>query len=1105
MLTIRTNIKFKSLRTFLMIGDGFGNKIRANYEMISTYFGAEELLHLLVHPAVYLAESREGDIFLNSVKKNHLVNHLLNLLMNYRPEYLTYQDTVFLQTMLQKTGIKNGREFLKQLQLSQNEIVLAQQCRRESHQSELHQSESHQRDVHQIEFHQSELRQLEHRQTSKFQVEKHNQEPIRIYEKLRIGEIYEELNLLYGAIPGAGNWLTKERYQIAEQHRIWNYLVLNQSVDVNQSEISELVPEVLLKAAANLCSVYNYQMYEENGNTASYINRITVKNNQVVEQLPDVVRRNITHRNITNSVSPPHVSLAESYVTNIQSHLAGAVYETLKNTLYYYQGNPMEEYLLYYHQDLTQKQVLPEVESALTKGVMRHVVEEDSSRIEQQRGAESSPHTVRQTGAESSLYTVRRKEDYDLLKKRFQKISMKEFFHHKATNEEIVNQDVSNQNIMNQKVTYQDTTGAENPPHTVWRKGDYDLLKRKFQKISKQELLFYQKTTNQENVNQDVANQNITNQNITNQDVTKQNITKKSITNHNVMYQDSKDEKSPPHAVRRKVAESPPHVVRRKVVESPPHVVRQKVAESPSHVVRRKIAESPPHVVWRKVAESPPHVVRRKIAESPPHVVWRKVAENPLQVSLSKSEASEKIQQRVLRNEIKKMMHRNVVHRSIAHQAILHHGNVHQSHMHQSHMHQSLMYQSLIHKSHMNQVIMHQDSMQQDIMHHDPAQHAVLNADINFVKRKTFYQNFKKQKLYYQKLYENWCRTEQTYKKLGRKIPSHAERMESPPHMRSAESVESPPHMHLLTRYSLISGSIYKHINNSLIEKNKNVAISNFRTSNREGDLPHVPPIIDFHPMRHQTNMSRSYPMFHQTNMSRSYPTSHQTNISRTYPILQQMNMSPKHQGGEVKILPQQEQLTAAQATYSYEDVIQFNQSNRNKYHSIHNQMTHDQQSESVAIIKQWEHLITNETKEIFRLASDPKHVRPMSAELFMQELQTLNQSVTMEPRNVEKSVILHKQHDAAINKKKWAELYQRSGDASSHLYQRVAEIEQHLQEINSQSEEVKAKEYDWKGQEIELESKMIQTIYKQINQISEEVIDNFEGRLRLEQQRRGY
>ena len=122
MLIIKEPIKLKSLSPIVSRSDGFCERMNANYQVLWAKYNPEDLFHLISQPPeVYVGEGSMTTVVtqnlnqMNQEVRFEMVHNLINRLMMADSPRFTYQDMVFVQSMLQKLGVKNVSEFMEQL------------------------------------------------------------------------------------------------------------------------------------------------------------------------------------------------------------------------------------------------------------------------------------------------------------------------------------------------------------------------------------------------------------------------------------------------------------------------------------------------------------------------------------------------------------------------------------------------------------------------------------------------------------------------------------------------------------------------------------------------------------------------------------------------------------------------------------------------------------------------------------------------------------------------------------------------------------------------------------------------------------------------------
>lgn len=129
MLTMGKPIQPKSIRPVGTLNEMFGERIRANYEQMREHINPMEILHFLsAAPEVYVAESgmtmlvnQENSAEIQN-RELSLINNVLNRILISGHLAFTYQDRVFVENILQKLGVADVREWMRQVRMIKEEI-----------------------------------------------------------------------------------------------------------------------------------------------------------------------------------------------------------------------------------------------------------------------------------------------------------------------------------------------------------------------------------------------------------------------------------------------------------------------------------------------------------------------------------------------------------------------------------------------------------------------------------------------------------------------------------------------------------------------------------------------------------------------------------------------------------------------------------------------------------------------------------------------------------------------------------------------------------------------------------------------------------------------
>lgn len=126
MLIIKRPLVLQTICAFGCYADILGEKIRAEYRLIGTDIAGEELLHMTLHPPEIYIDMQNNKIYNSAMTvwnkvcadnrlRLELINQLLNRIMLYLTPCFTYQDEVFVSSMLQKMGIMDVSRFMDQV------------------------------------------------------------------------------------------------------------------------------------------------------------------------------------------------------------------------------------------------------------------------------------------------------------------------------------------------------------------------------------------------------------------------------------------------------------------------------------------------------------------------------------------------------------------------------------------------------------------------------------------------------------------------------------------------------------------------------------------------------------------------------------------------------------------------------------------------------------------------------------------------------------------------------------------------------------------------------------------------------------------------------
>ena len=122
MLTIKAPIQLHIAQGLTGNADTFGERIRGNYGMLGARYAPKDLLFLLIAPPELPEElggmttlvSQQNNVDVRSVTMD-VVNNVVNRIMLDGTNQFTYQDQVYITSVLNKLGITNVAQFMEQI------------------------------------------------------------------------------------------------------------------------------------------------------------------------------------------------------------------------------------------------------------------------------------------------------------------------------------------------------------------------------------------------------------------------------------------------------------------------------------------------------------------------------------------------------------------------------------------------------------------------------------------------------------------------------------------------------------------------------------------------------------------------------------------------------------------------------------------------------------------------------------------------------------------------------------------------------------------------------------------------------------------------------
>ena len=310
MLTIHTPIELTVNPSILQLNDNFTERLTGNYKMIGSGLEPEDMLHFMSEPPeIYLEEGGmtalidNKTVFENRTLKMDVINNVLNRILVSDTYRMTYQDKVFIESVLQKIGVTDVNEFIRQVQNVRQEMKNVNRL------TDLYWSESE--ILSQL---------LEYRQerakggtTQETEKEKQEEQTIlwlhqNIMNRLQTGAVYQELKNYLSATISHHKFITGAEMQISEQTVTAQNILLNKLKNYTTMEEQPLVYHYL----------NTYEMGDET--------QISENHTQTVSRMVQAVLFNALHQ--------MYALRAEELLSqnHVWYELAGAVYQATENT-----------------------------------------------------------------------------------------------------------------------------------------------------------------------------------------------------------------------------------------------------------------------------------------------------------------------------------------------------------------------------------------------------------------------------------------------------------------------------------------------------------------------------------------------------------------------------------------------------------------------------------------------------------------------------------------------------------------------------------------------------------------------------------------------------
>lgn len=317
MLTIREPISLKTQRPIQSIREDMAERMRANYELMRLPIRKEELLHITSEPPeIYFAEGDNLQIF-NHIKQENqqelrldVINNLLNRIMVSQTDNFTYQDTVYISSVLRRLGIRDEKNFMRQVFQLQN---MQQETNRIIQEYEQH------RDMLQLFFAQEKEEQgvADGASAEALSEEQRYYIHNEIFKRLETGKIYRDMRSFSKGLYHESRQIFRNELSIGEQTAM-----------VQQFHLHDLKERIL---QMNVPLVYfhqnQYEFLQEN-----------------LEEVSETLEERISAAILLNLADWSY-NLRQQQIAENSHHwyaVAGALFQTAENTWKRYERNLTE-------------------------------------------------------------------------------------------------------------------------------------------------------------------------------------------------------------------------------------------------------------------------------------------------------------------------------------------------------------------------------------------------------------------------------------------------------------------------------------------------------------------------------------------------------------------------------------------------------------------------------------------------------------------------------------------------------------------------------------------------------------------------------------------
>ena len=229
MLTMGEPLKLQTAKPMETLGDAFTERITGNYQLLEEHMTPTDMLHFIAAPPeLYTQEAGMAPLvnhYSMAETQNvsmKLINNVLNRILVSDTYQLTYQDRVFIENILNKIGVTDVQEFVRQVSRMKDETRNTRELLRLYHSdSQIMQTLREFQKAEAVKQSAQEKPQEENERTQIYWLQQ------EVWNRLHTEEIYQELSELISVRYGNSVRVTRQEMRLGEQMINAEYFTLN--------------------------------------------------------------------------------------------------------------------------------------------------------------------------------------------------------------------------------------------------------------------------------------------------------------------------------------------------------------------------------------------------------------------------------------------------------------------------------------------------------------------------------------------------------------------------------------------------------------------------------------------------------------------------------------------------------------------------------------------------------------------------------------------------------------------------------------------------------------------------------------------------------------